>query len=261
MKKYLKTILPLISLTALILSACNAPATATPTEAVSAIYTAAAQTIVAQAAKATATPKPTGTTTATQTPLATATQPVSSVPTLPVSQPACDKSVYISDVTFPDNTVVAPGQVFDKTWALMNTGTCAWTTAYSMTFVSGEKMGGGSTLLTQAVPSQQQANIIAKLTAPTTAGTYTGWWQLANPQGTKFGQQVSVVIVVSGSGTTTVTATPRTATVTATQGAATATPGTPTATNPPVNTVTPTPTTAVAPTETGTPTLTVPPGS
>jgi hypothetical protein len=249
MKRKLKILLPVISLAALILSACNAPATTpTPTDGVSAIYTAAAQTIEAQAALATATPKPTGTTPPTQTPPATATQPVSTVPTLPVSQPACDKSVYISDVTIPDNTKVAPGQVFDKTWALMNTGTCAWTSAYSITFVSGEKMGGSSTLLTQAVQAQQQANVTVKLTAPTTAGTYTGYWRLANSQGTVFGEQISVVIVVSGSGTTTVTAT---------QGATAA--ATVTATNPPANTATPT--TAVAPTETGTPTVTPTPGS
>jgi hypothetical protein len=253
MKKYLKTILPVISLAALILSACNAPSTtATPTDGVSAIYTAAAQTIVAQVALATATPRPTGTVTPTQTVTAaiTATQSGSTIPTLPVSQPACDKSVYISDVTIPDNTVVLPGQVFDKTWALMNTGTCAWTTAYSMTFVSGEKMGGSSTLLTQAVPSQQQANVTVKLTAPTTAGTYTGYWRLANSQGSAFGQQVSVVIIVSGSGTATTTATPRTTT---------ATPGTATATNPPASTSTPTATTAVVPTNTETPTATATP--
>ena len=238
MKQHLKILLPVISLAAIILSACNAPSpSATPTDAVSAIYTAAAQTIVAKAALATATPKPTGTVTPTQTPLATATQPVSSIPTSTVSQAACDKSVYISDVTFPDNTVVTPGQVFDKTWALMNTGTCAWTTAYSMTFVSGERMGGSSTLLTQAVPSQQQANVTVKLTAPTVAGTYTGYWRLANSQGSAFGQQVSVVIIVSGSGAT-----------------VTATPGTATATNPPAITVTST--TAAVSTATGTPTVT-----
>jgi hypothetical protein len=247
MKKYLKTILPVISLAALILSACNAPSTsATPTNGVSAIYTAAAQTIEAQAALATATPRPTGTVTPTPTQAitATATQPAPSIPVSTVPQTACDKSVYISDVTFPDNTVVSPGQVFDKTWALMNTGTCAWTTAYSMIFVSGERMGGNSTVLPQAVPSQQQANVTVKLTAPTVAGTYTGYWRLANSQGSAFGQQVSVVIVVSGSG----------ATVTAT-----ASKGTATATNPPSTTMTPTATTAVALTATETPTVTATP--
>ena len=258
MKQHLKILIPVISLAALILSACNAPSTtATPTDGVAAIYTAAAQTIVAQAALATATPKPTGTVTPTLTPSAvvTVTQPVSSIATSPVSQGACDKSVYISDVTIHDNTVVSPGQVFDKTWALMNTGSCAWTTAYSMTFVSGERMGGSSTLLTQAVPAQQQANVTVKLTAPTTAGTYTGYWRLANSQGSAFGQQVSVVIVVSGSGTATFTVTPGAATATSGAATATSTSGaTRTLTPTTAPTVTQTPAPSVTPTVTATPT-------
>jgi hypothetical protein len=217
MKQRLKILLPVISLAALILSACNMPtsATATPTEGVSAIYTAAAQTIVAKAALATATPKPTETAKPTQTPpaVATATQQISSSP---IPQTTCDKSAYISDVTIPDNTVVAPGHVFDKTWALLNTGSCAWTTAYTMAFVSGERMGGNNTPLAQSIASQQQANVTVKLTAPTTAGTYTGYWRLANSQGSQFGQQVSVVIIVSGSGTTVTATSGSTATASAT---------------------------------------------
>ncbi len=246
MKKQISIFFPVLAFSALILSACNAPAKATPTatQGVEAIYTAAAQTIEAQAALATATPQPTMTSTATQTPTraVTATSPVNSLPISPV-QGACDNAVYVSDVTIPDNTVVAPGQVFDKTWALMNTGSCAWTTAYSAIFVSGEKMGGSATLLTQAVPSQQQGNVTVKLTAPTTAGTYTGYWRLANSQGSAFGQQVSVVIVVSGSGTVTVTPT-----------AGSSTAATATVTNLPANTATPT--TAVVPASTHTPTAT-----
>lgn len=241
MKPSLKSLLLVLSLAALILSACNAPSSnATPTEGVSAVYTAAALTIAAQAAQATSTPRPTETVTPTQTPLSTATLtgPIAPSPTSPA---ACDKSVYISDVTFPDQTVVAPGQVFEKTWALLNSGTCAWTTAYAITFVSGEKMGGSSTALTQAVPAQQQSNVSVKLTAPTVAGTYTGYWRLANSQGAQFGEQISVVIVVSGSGTTTPTATAGTA-------AASNTPAsTPTLTTAPVSTATETPTETVIP--------------
>ena len=35
-----------------------------------------------------------------------------------------------------------PVQTFTKTWDLKNVGTCAWTTAYQLEFVSGEQMGG-----------------------------------------------------------------------------------------------------------------------
>ena len=38
----------------------------------------------------------------------------------------CDNSAYVSDVTIPDGTEVAPGEAFTKTWALVNTGNCTW---------------------------------------------------------------------------------------------------------------------------------------
>jgi hypothetical protein len=241
MKLQLKTLLPVISIAALLLGACNAPSTnATPTDGVSAIYTAAVQTIEAQATLNTKTPEPTGTPTPTVTlaPTATVATPISVIPTSPASQGACDNSVYVSDVTIPDNTVVTPGQVFDKTWALMNTGACAWTNAYSIVFAGGEKMGGSNTTITQAVPSQAQANVTVKLTAPTTPGTYTGFWRMANSQGAAFGQQVSVVIVVSGSAAT-ATVTPGAASNTPAANTATATVPAPTATETATVTATP----------------------
>ena len=45
------------------------------------------------------------------------------------------------DVTIPDDTVIPAGQSFVKTWKLVNTGTCTWTTAYSATFFYGDRMG------------------------------------------------------------------------------------------------------------------------
>jgi hypothetical protein len=243
MKLQLKILLPVLLTAALLLSACNAPSTnATPTDSVSAIYTAAVQTIEAQATLATKTSTPTPIITFTPTPpapSATVAAPTTA-PTSGGGQALCDNSVYVADVTIPDNTVVSPGQTFDKTWKLMNSGACAWTTSYSMVFAGGEKMGGNNTTLSQAVPSQAQGNVTVKLTAPTAPGTYTGYWRLANSQGAAFGQQVSVVIVVSGSA----------ATATATTGAAV----TATATNAlPANTAT---ATVPAPTVTGTATET-----
>src|SRR6187455_1853414 len=53
----------------------------------------------------------------------------------------CDWAQFVSDVTVPDGTIFQPGATFTKTWRLKNIGTCTWTTAYSMVFDSGEKMG------------------------------------------------------------------------------------------------------------------------
>ena len=74
--------------------------------------------------------------------LVTATLRPTSAPTsAPVA--TCDQASPGNpiDVTIPDDTKLAPGQTFTKTWRLQNSGTCTWTTAYSMALFSGEAMG------------------------------------------------------------------------------------------------------------------------
>lgn len=119
----------------------------------------------------------------------------------------CDNSSYLSDVTIPDGTVLAPGTTFTKTWSLQNTGSCEWTTSYSMVFYSGNAMSGSTTALSESVSIGSSGNISVELTAPSSAGIYTGYWRLQNASGTSFGEAVYVQIVVSGS-TSTPTATP-----------------------------------------------------
>ena len=123
----------------------------------------------------------------------------------PVS--SCNNSAYVSDITIPDNTVIASGASFVKTWALQNTGTCTWDTSYKLVYVSGAQMGGASSNLGAPVAPSQQVQVSVSLTAPTTAGTYKGYWRLADDQGNGFGEEVTVVIVVSGSLTGTPTGT------------------------------------------------------
>jgi hypothetical protein len=265
MKQQSRLLSSVTLLALIILSACNAPsAETTPTEAVDAVYTAAAETIIAQAAKATSTPTPTIPAPATNT-LAPTVTPTSGASSTPVSATAtapaqnfCDNARFISDVTYPDNSVLAPGQVFEKTWAMLNTGTCTWTEGYTIVFSSGDVMSGTTRAIGQAVAPQAQVNVTVKLTAPFTPGTYTGIWRLANGKGDPFGQIVSVVIKVAAGATTTVTPTVGSGTVTATSTSAPIiSTATPTPTNPPpANTATPT---QAAPTATETPAPTLEP--
>ena len=50
-------------------------------------------------------------------------------------------------MTYPDGSLVSPGQEFTKTWRIQNTGTCAWTTAFKVVFSYGEPMSGQTTAL------------------------------------------------------------------------------------------------------------------
>lgn len=201
-------------LLALLLVACGAGEDELASEeTVNSIYTQVAMTLSAQPALATSTAMPTFTAfptlasvllnSATITP---ASNPVS-LNSTGSSAVGCDNSAYISDVTIPDGTTLTPGSTFTKTWNLQNTGTCDWTTSYSIAFYSGNAMSGVTTTLSEAVAVASSGNISVVLTAPSSTGSYTGYWRLQNASGTSFGQAVYVQILVSGSSST-VTTTP-----------------------------------------------------
>ena len=119
---------------------------------------------------------------------------------IPVSAPAtCNYTMgYVADVTIPDGQPISAGSPFTKTWRLRNTGNCAWTTAFMFTFVSGSQMGGLNRYLPYTVSPGDTVDISVDLIAPTTPGTYQGYWQIKTPQGYNVGFSVWVTIVVPG---------------------------------------------------------------
>lgn len=191
-----------------------------------AIYTAAAQTVVAQATLSagqtavaqltqmagglpsetpvsdqpgdTSTPEqPTLTATAiipSATPLPTFTptlRPTNTPPPPPPPPPTpvpCDWAQFLMDVRVPDGTVFPPNTAFTKTWRLRNIGSCAWGPAYSLVFVSGERMGGVSALpLPGIVRPGEFIDLSVNLVAPGVPGRYRGYWMLSNAYGQSFG--------------------------------------------------------------------------
>lgn len=191
-----------VILCVLLVSACSGNATPTK-EALGSIYTAAASTLSAQ--EILATPTPTTTKFVTTTPFTLST----TIPATVTAQNAvvsyssastangCNNSVYVSDVTIPDGTTLAPGESFTKTWEFHNTGTCAWDEDYLITFVSGTDMDGDTTEIDQDVEAGAAGDISVSLVAPTSERSYTGYWRLADEGGNLFGQSVYVMIVVS----------------------------------------------------------------
>ncbi len=111
----------------------------------------------------------------------------------PVVQPSmsavpCDRAQFIADVTVPDNTVMAPGAGFTKTWRLQNSGSCTWGKGYSLAFHSGNSMGGPATVpLGISVAPGQTIDFSVNLQAPSSDGIYTGVWMLKNASGNFFG--------------------------------------------------------------------------
>jgi hypothetical protein len=191
---------------ALSLSACGlSKADQTPTPGVEAIFTAAYQTFEAQQATELAMTPPTEIPSPTPFPTLPAPSPIATssfaTATLASGGTGCNNSTYVSDVSIPDNTVLDPGKKFDKTWQLLNSGTCQWSTSYQLAFSDGDQMSGANTSITVPVPAGSVVDITVPMVAPQDSGTYKGNWQMQNDQGQFFGNIIYVQIKV-GSGPT-----------------------------------------------------------
>jgi hypothetical protein len=103
--------------------------------------------------------------------------------------PGCtDRATFAGDVTIPDQTSIAPGAPFIKTWRLRNDGTCTWDTTYALVFARGDSLGGpNAAALPGPVPPGSTADVSVGLSAPAGNGVYRGFWQLRNGAGQVFG--------------------------------------------------------------------------
>jgi len=84
---------------------------------------------------------------------------------------------------------MSPNQTFTKIWMLRNIGACPWTSGYKLVFISGDPMAATTTpLLTHgSILRGQSIEATVTLKAPSGAGTYTGYWMLADASGRLFG--------------------------------------------------------------------------
>ena len=103
---------------------------------------------------------------------------------------------FVADVTVPDDTILASGTAFTKTWQVYNSGTCNWGTDLKLVFLQGEQMSGPTRVPVSPTLSSAKRNVSVSLTAPQTHGTYTGHWQLQEPEGQPVGAPLFVRIQV-----------------------------------------------------------------
>jgi hypothetical protein len=104
---------------------------------------------------------------------------------------------FIADLTIPDGTKIYPGAKFTKTWKVYNSGTCAWTKDYRLTYISGNPMGADTFNLPKSVPPGGYMDISIEFTAPDIPEDYSNFWRLRNPAGEIFGATLYAIIEVS----------------------------------------------------------------
>ena len=215
------------------LTSCGTRATPAPTVDANAIYTSAANTLAAglssgmtktaqavtpTSATSAATPlatfsiatgsSPFGTQLAGGTPFNSILTPAAGTTPLAINTQSgggasgavgCNNATFVGETDPMDKTQIASGKNFTKGWSMQNTGTCTWGTGYAWAYVSGDQMAGKNIVLaakdTATAPGHSNTFIV-KLTAPTAAGEYKGFWRMKAPDGTFFGDMPWVDIVV-----------------------------------------------------------------
>ena len=213
-EKLLVTFIMLIGIT---LSACNGSPPAvdvsTPTLTETTVVTVTGVTPSQTQAVQETTPTSTPTAEFTSTP----------EPPRPTNEPNCTNSAsFVTDVTIPDNTRMAGGTTFIKTWQILNTGTCIWASDYSLTYYSDERMSAPEAVPLAITYPGQTLDVSILLTAPNSLGTHRGNFVVRNPEGLimKINEDSRLWLIISVD-------TIRTAAPAATGSAVTGTPDTP----------------------------------
>jgi len=106
---------------------------------------------------------------------------------------------YIApDLTYPDGTVVKPGESIDKQWKVKNAGTCNWDSTYTLQMMGGDSMSSTSPQALVPARNGTETTISVQFTAPMVSGHYTSQWKAFAPNGQPFGDLLYIDIVVAG---------------------------------------------------------------
>jgi hypothetical protein len=133
----------------------------------------------------------------TSTPQQPISTPITILPAVPTSTPTCtDNLTFISDVTIPDGTNVAPGSLLDKQWLVQNSGDCNWDASYRLRLISGNPLGASAELALYPARAGTQATLRILFTAPQEAGEFISEWQAFDANGIAFGESFFIKIEV-----------------------------------------------------------------
>ena len=111
----------------------------------------------------------------------------------PTPTPNLDKAAFVVGVNYPGTVAVTPGQALTKIWRFKNTGTTTWGSGYQLAYFSGNQLGAPNAVnVPFSVAPGQTVDIGVPVQIPASAspGIYRGDWQLRNPGGTYFGDDV-----------------------------------------------------------------------
>ena len=116
----------------------------------------------------------------------------------PTGQPGgtCPLSgAFLNDMTIPDGASIVTGEVFEKTWQILNNGCAQWPEGTTLMHVGGLALSAPPSVPVDPVAVNAIADATVLFRAPVMPGPYRSFWQLATPEGVPFGQVYHVDIV------------------------------------------------------------------
>jgi hypothetical protein len=129
-------------------------------------------------------------------PTTVANSPVPTNIPSPASNLCINNLRFVEDVSYPDGTVVRPGERIEKVWKVENNGTCAWDSKYRMRLVSGDQLGAPAELALYPARPGTQAELRIIFIAPLENRQYQSTWQAYDPNGNIFGDPFYINIIV-----------------------------------------------------------------
>ncbi len=137
------------------------------------------------------------------TPLASIVPTLGVVATL-TTKNGCNDGTFMGETAPFDKDVVGATKKYDKSWTILNTGTCSWDEGYSFTYLADQsdpELKGYSIVLKKNATDEytkpgHTQSFIVKLVAPDEPGEYKGYWKMKDDGGNFFGPLVSLWITV-----------------------------------------------------------------
>ena len=118
-------------------------------------------------------------------------------PTADPRGPCTNDLAFMDDLTVPDGTVFEPGAEIVKQWQVQNSGTCEWTSRYSLRILSGSSMGAAVKQKLNPIPPGETGTIEVIFTAPQEIGNYYCQLQAYDERGKSFGHDIFIDILVN----------------------------------------------------------------
>ena len=103
------------------------------------------------------------------------------------------RAAWLADLTVEDGSLFAWGEVFTKTWRLVNVGAEAWPADTRLDFVRGEVLGGRPASVGAVLPGAA-VEVSVRLSAPKRSGFFSSAWSLMTGDAIIPGSEVWVVI-------------------------------------------------------------------